>query len=447
MIEKKYQSFLTTLAVVTIKELLNKDVGMHGNRETGGEKIKLPFKDLFYFPSFQEQPYTYLCGHSLGLQPKSTPQILQQELGKWQENAILSYFIGKEPWGKLPQIISKDLAQIVGATENEVVTMNSLTVNLHLMLATFYQPSAKKYKILIEENVFPSDRYAVQSHLTWHGFDAQKDLIVLPSNKATHQIEIDVIEAVLKEQGSSIALAILPGVQYLTGQVFDINNITQLLKKNNIVAGWDLAHAVGNIPLSLHDWDIDFAVWCHYKYLNAGPGAVAGCFINEKHATNKKLFRLQGWWGNEPESRFLMRETFEPFSNAFGWQISCAPILALAPLKASLTLIKQAGGMAELRSASINITEYLVQQLQAHLANKVDIITPSLIEQRGCQVSITLKELDSKTLCEQMLAKGVIADYRHPNVIRLAPVPLYNDKGDIDHLIKVLKTLLDEQNK
>lgn len=394
-------------------------------------------KEAFHIPKINEQNATYFCGHSLGLQPKSTFDLIQKELNKWKEKATLGYFQGEEPWVGLTEQFCEPLAQLVGATTSEVVAMNSLTMNLHLMLATFYRPTKQKYKIIIEEGAFPSDRYAVQSHLQWHGFDPAQSLIKIKSKNGL--FHIDELNHLLNQHGDSIALSLLPGVQYYSGQVLPIAQMTAMLKEKEIVAGWDLAHAVGNIPLSLHEWNIDFAVWCHYKYMNSGPGAVAGCFIHDQYSTNKKNFRLQGWWGNDLSSRFLMQEEFDPYPNAMGWQISNAAVLSLVPLKATLELIKRVGGIEILRQQSIKLTTYLAYVIKEYFKDEIELITPEDIEQRGCQLSIAFKNKNAKDICAFLVQQGVVVDFRNPNVIRIAPVPLYNDNDDIDQLIKILR--------
>lgn len=405
------------------------------------QNIKLPCKDQFHFPASVSHKTSYFCGHSLGLQLKQTQDYIQRELDKWKHLAVLGYFQSETPWTALPGLIAAEVSALIGAETDETIVMNSLTVNLHLMLASFYRPTKQRYKILIEDHAFPSDRYAIQSQLQWHGFDPHADLIQLKPDPVSGLISLEAIESVLQQFGDQIALALLPGVQYYTGQVLDIAAIHPLLRRYDIVSGWDLAHAVGNVPLALHDWGIDFAVWCHYKYLNAGPGAVAGCFIHQRHASNKNQFRLQGWWGNDMQTRFLMQENFDPYPSAMGWQISCAPVMSLVPLQASLALIKQAGGIQALREASIPLTQYLIQQIQNNLSKQVQIITPTEPKYHGCQISIAFKQHDAKEICHQLLLQGVWVDYRTPNVIRIAPVPLYNDQADIDRLIECLATI------
>ncbi|MCS5708290.1 kynureninase [Candidatus Berkiella cookevillensis] len=394
-------------------------------------------KEAFHIPQINGKNATYFCGHSLGLQPKRTFDVIQKELTKWKEGAALSYFQGEEPWVGLTEQLCAPLAALVGAKASEVVAMNSLTINLHLMLASFYKPSPHKYKIIIEEGAFPSDRYAVQSHIQWHGFDPKQSLIKVKAKNGIFKTE-DLLR-VLEEHGDSIMLSLLPGVQYYTGQVLPIAEMTKILKEKEIIAGWDFAHGVGNIPMSLHDWNIDFAVWCHYKYMNSGPGAVAGCFVHEQYATNKKNFRLQGWWGNDLSSRFLMQEAFDPYANAMGWQVSNAAVFSLVPLKATFELINQVGGLQVLRAQSIDLTTYLIQAVKENFENDIELVTPEDITQRGCQLSIAFKNKNAKDICAFLIQQGVVVDFRNPNVIRIAPVPLYNDYDDIDHLIKILQ--------
>ena len=368
----------------------------------------------------------YLCGNSLGLQPRATRQALLDELDDWRELAVEAHFRGKHPWMPYHNEVRANLAELVGALPSEVVAMNSLTVNLHLMMASFYRPTSERSAILIEKNPFPSDRYAVESQVRFHGFDPATSLIELESDEANGTLSAAAIERAVGEHGSRIALVLLPGVQYRTGQVFDLKSIAALARARGCVVGFDLAHSVGNVPVDLHDSGCDFAVWCSYKYLNAGPGAVAGCFVHERHARTDRP-RFAGWWGHDQATRFKMGPEFLPTPGADGWQLSNPPILALAPLRVSLEIFHRAG-MARLREKSIALTGYLENLIRQHLARVIDIVTPREPERRGCQLSLRVKggPESGRALFEYLGAQGIIGDWREPDTIRVAPAPLYN---------------------
>jgi len=384
------------------------------------------FRSRFAIPERDGAPVLYLNGNSLGLMPKAARERVMQELDDWASLGVEAHFAGATPWFSYHEIFRESGARLVGALPGEVVMMNGLTVNLHLMMATFYRPSGRRRKILIEEGAFPSDTYAAETQLRLHGVDPAEGLIrVAPREGESLLRTADLIDR-LEREGDDIALVLLPGVQYYTGQLLDIASITACARRRGCVAGWDLAHAAGNVPLKLHDWDVDFAAWCSYKYLNAGPGAVAGCFVHERHARDATLPRLGGWWGNDPATRFRMHEEreFRPRAGADGWQLSNPPILSMAPLKASLDIFDEAG-MEPLRRKSVVLTGYLEWLLKERAGASLEVITPMVADERGCQLSLRFVDRPRETL-RALQTAGLVADYRPPDVVRLAPVPLYN---------------------
>ena len=397
------------------------------------------FRDEFLIPPHHGGQQIYLCGNSLGLQPRATRAALIDELVDWSNLAVEAHFRGKHPWMPYHEFVRAQLAELVGAQPLEVVAMNSLTVNLHLMLVSFYRPTRERSIILIEKGAFPSDRYAMESQICFHGFDPATSLIELDADEANGTISDAAIERAIDQHGSRIALVLLPGVQYRTGQVFDLKRITQLAHAQGCIAGFDLAHAAGNLPLNLHDSDCDFAVWCSYKYLNSGPGAVAGCFVHEHHA-RADLPRFAGWWGHDQSSRFKMGPDFIPTPGADGWQLSNPPILALAPLRVSLEIFHRAG-MARLREKSIVLTGYLESLIRTHLSGIIDIPTPPEPERRGCQLSLRVKggRDAGRALFEHLSENGIIGDWREPDTIRVAPVPLYNRYEDCLRFVREVR--------
>jgi kynureninase len=389
------------------------------------------FRDEFLIPRNADgSAQVYLCGNSLGLQPRAVRDALIQELDDWRDLAVEAHFHGRHPWMPYHEFVRADLAALVGALPHEVVAMNSLTVNLHLMMVSFYRPSAERNAILIERNAFPSDHHAVESQIRFHGFDPATALIELDGDEQNGTISADAIARVLDQHGERIALVLLPGVQYLSGQAFDLAAITRAAHAKGCMVGFDLAHAAGNIELRLHDMGCDFAVWCSYKYLNSGPGAVAGCFVHERHA-HSALPRFAGWWGHEQASRFRMGPEFVATPGADGWQLSNPPILALAPVRVSLAIFRRAG-MAALRAKSEALTAYLEALIREHVAEVLDIATPRESARRGCQLSLRVKgpREAGRALHEHLLASGVVVDWREPDVIRAAPTPLYNRRID-----------------
>lgn len=395
------------------------------------------YRDEFYIPKDENGgELIYLCGNSLGLQPKRTKAYLNQELEDWAKLGVEGHVHAKNPWMPYHEFLAESYSKIVGAKKSEVVAMNSLTVNLHLMMISFYRPNAKRNKILIEADAFPSDVYAVNSQISHHGYEPKETLLKLSSRAGESIVRTEDIEQVIREKGDEIALIMLGGVNYYTGQVFDFETITKLAHKKGIVVGFDLAHAAGNIKLELHKWNVDFAVWCSYKYLNSGPGSLAGAFIHEKHHKSN-LPRFAGWWGHNKENRFKMPDDFEPIESAEGWQQSNPPILSLAAIRASLSLFDQVG-MSVLIEKSKKLSDYLLFLLNEIKTEKINIITP---KEKGCQVSIQVKNADKK-LFEIITKKGVVADWREPDVIRIAPVPLYNSYTDVYKFYKIIDSVL-----
>jgi kynureninase len=397
------------------------------------------FREAFLIPRRPDgQPVIYFCGHSLGLQPRALRPLLEQELDDWARLGVEAHFKGTTPWYAYHEVFRDVGARLVGARPGEVVMMNALTVNLHLMLVTFYRPRPDRGKILVDEPVFPSDLYAIKSQLQLHGLHPADALLTLRPRPGEHTIRMEDLEALLERQGHEIALVLLSGVNYFTGQWFDLRAVTAAAHRHGCVAGFDLAHAAGNVPLCLHDWDVDFAVWCSYKYLNSGPGAVAGCFVHERHGHDLTRPRLAGWWGNDPATRFQMqRQTdFVPRPGADGWQLSNPPILAMVPLRASLGLFDEAG-MPPLRAKSERLTGYLLELLDQLPPGRLEVITPREPEQHGCQVSLRVRERVPELL-QALEAAGVVCDFREPDVIRVAPVPLYNTFEEVWRFAQVL---------
>jgi len=383
----------------------------------------------------------YLTGNSLGLQPKTTSAYVVQELEDWKTLAVEGHLHAKHPWLPYHEFLTDQMARVIGAKPIETVVMNSLTVNLHLMMVSFYRPAGKRRKIVIENGAFPSDHYAVESQIKYRGLSPEDCLYELAPRDGESTLRTEDIVAAIERDGEEIALILLGGVNYYTGQAFDMKTITAAGHKVGAVVGFDLAHAAGNLKLEMHAWDVDFAVWCSYKYLNAGPGAVAGAFIHERHADEFDLPRFAGWWGHDKETRFLMGPEFHPIAGAEGWQISNPPILQMAALRASLEIFDEFG-MDALRSKSVKLTGYLEFLLNQIDDERISIVTPSDPEQRGCQLSIRVKDSD-KNLFNELTSRGVFADWREPDVIRVAPAPLYNSFSDMFAFSAILKKLLD----
>lgn len=390
-----------------------------------------PYRERFCLPHTDGRPRIYLAGNSLGLQPRAVQQALAQELADWSELAVDAHFKGRRPWFSYHETCREQAARLVGGHPDEVVMMNSLTVNLHLMLVSFYRPTAERHKIVIEESAFPSDSYALESQLRWHGYDPDSALLVPRSRSGAGTLETAEIEELLETRGEEIALVLMSGVNYFSGQLFDIERITEAAQRRGCVVGWDLAHAAGNVELALHDWNVDFAAWCSYKYLNGGPGAVAGCFVHRRHAQDLELPRFAGWWGNDPARRFGMHleSDFVPVPAADGWQLSNPPILALAPVRVSLEMFDEVG-MPALRRKSLALTGYLEWLLDSLGLDGVEILTPRDPRARGCQLSLRIAG-DAESLFRGLEQRGVTGDFRRPDVIRVAPVPLYNTFHDV----------------
>ncbi|PYK36972.1 MAG: kynureninase [Verrucomicrobia bacterium] len=417
-------------------------------RQLDAEDSLRHFREKFHLPlGKDEKPLIYFAGNSLGLMPKAARQIVEQELEDWAKLGVDAHLEAKTPWYSYHETLREPVARLIGAKPIEVICMNSLTVNLHLMMATFYRPTKSRNKILMEEPAFPSDTYAIKTQIVHHGLDPKEALLLARPRKGEFTVRTEEIVDLIEKHGEQLAVVLIAGVNFFTGQLCDIPTITKAAQKRGITVGIDLAHAIGNVPLALHDWNVDFAVWCSYKYLNAGPGAVAGAFVHERHATNRELPRLAGWFGNDPNTRFRLHlePEFIPVASADGWQISNPPILSMAPLRASLTIFDEAGGMKPLRAKSIKLTGYLQFLLESagqsepdgQLKKRYEVITPRETDARGCQLSILVHE-HPKELFVKLQAAGVKCDFREPNVIRAAPTPLYNSFHEVWRFAKIL---------
>lgn len=400
------------------------------------------YREKFYIPTNREnnKPQIYFCGNSLGLQPKTVRSYVEQELKDWELMGIEGVTQARNPWLPYHEFLTKQTAHLVGAKESEVVNMNTLSVNLHLMMVSFYRPTKERNKIFIEGTAFPSDQYAVKSQLRFHGYDESSLIEIFPKQEETY-IKTENILEVIEKQGDEIALIMFAGVNYYTGQLFDLKKITEAGHKKGCMVGFDLAHAAGNIDMQLHDSDVDFAVWCNYKYVNGGPGAIAGCFIHERHHADKNIPRFEGWWGNDKQSRFLMKPDFVPIPTVESWQLSNPPILQLASLKASLDVFEEAG-IKNLREKSKKLTGYLEFLLRENkLTDKLEILTPSEPEQRGCQLSLRFFG-NGKEVFNKLIASDVICDWREPDVIRIAPTPLYNKFEEVWQFVEIIKGVI-----
>lgn len=401
------------------------------------------YREQFHIPKQENgDDCIYFCGNSLGLQPKAARSYVEEELDDWAKLAVDGHLRARHPWLPYHEFLCEQTARAVGARPIEVVVMNTLTVNLHLMLVSFYRPTAAKHKILMEAHAFPSDQYAVKSQIRYHGFDPATSLItVAPRSGETH-IRTEDIESFISQEGDAIALVLLGGVNYYTGQAFEMERIVQAGHAKNCTVGFDLAHAAGNIPLELHDWNVDFAVWCSYKYLSGGPGCVAGCFVHERHANRTDLPRFAGWWGQNKETRFQMGPEFEAIPGAEGWQLSNPPILPMATLRASMDLFDEIG-LSNLRKKSLRLTGYLEYLLLEKADPDIAILTPSDPNQRGCQLSLRVRN-NGMELYQRLKPYGIVCDWREPDVIRVAPVPLYNTFEDIHAFVQIF---FDEMQK
>lgn len=391
------------------------------------------FQDRFHLPPGPDgQPAVYLCGNSLGLQPKSARPAVELEFQSWQEHAVEGHFREPSQWMHYHETLTAASARLVGARPLEVVVMNNLTVNLHLLLISFYRPAGRRYKVLMEGGAFPSDQYALESQVKLHGYQPDDAIVELTPRPGEHTLRTADIEARIQALGEELALVILGGVNYYTGQAFDMAAITRAGHAVGATVGFDLAHAAGNLELHLHDWDVDFACWCSYKYLNSGPGGTSGVFVHERFAERPDLPRLAGWWGHDATVRFQMKKGFRPMPGAAGWQLSNAQIFPMAIHRAALAIVDDAGGMPALRRKSEQLTAYLEYVLRAAglPAEVLEIITPPDPAQRGCQLSVLVHQ-QGRQLFEFLSARGIMADWREPNVIRLSPVPLYNSFTDV----------------
>lgn len=398
------------------------------------------FRGKFYLPLGEDgKPLIYFAGNSLGLMPKTGRSIVEEELENWAKFGVDAHHAAGTPWYTYHEALREPAARLVGAKPLEVICMNSLTVNLHLMMATFYRPTKSRFKILMEQPAFPSDTYAIKTQIGHHGLNPKEALILARPSQGEFTIRTEDVIDLIEKDANQLALVMLAGVNFFTGQLFDIQKITAAAQTRGILVGFDLAHAAGNVPLALHDWNLDFAVWCSYKYLNAGPGAVAGAFVHERHATNTNLPRLAGWFGNDPNTRFRLHlePEFVPVASADGWQISNPPIFSMAPLRASLAIFDGAGGMEPLRAKSVRLTSYLEFLLREIGSEKFTIITPVNPAERGCQLSILAHE-HPKELLKELETANVKCDFREPNVIRVAPTPLYNTFHEAWRFAKIL---------
>jgi kynureninase len=403
------------------------------------------YRNKFIFPQHDGENCIYLTGNSLGLQPKGAKAALQQELDDWGKYGVEGHFEAKNPWFAYHEMFADPLSEIVGAKPMEVVAMNGLTTNLHLMMVSFYRPTKERFKIICEGKAFPSDQYALETQVKHHGLKPDDVLVELEPREGEYNIRTEDVLKAIEEVGSELALVMIGGVNYYTGQVFDMKTITEAGQRQGAYVGWDLAHGAGNVPLELHDWNVDFACWCSYKYLNSGPGSIAGVFVHERHCNNPELPRLAGWWGHDKETRFLMEKGFNPIRSAESWQLSNAPVLAMAVHKVAIDLHSKIG-MTALREKSQKLTSYLefcIQQVSDQQPNAIfEIITPSNPEERGAQLSI-LVHGKGKQLFDYLTKNGVIADWREPNVIRIAPVPIYNSFEDCYRFSEVLNSAVE----
>jgi len=402
------------------------------------------YRDQFHIPKDDlGKDWLYFTGNSLGLQPKQTQAYIQQELDDWAKYGVEGHFEAKNPWMPYHEFLTETMAEVVGAKNSEVVVMNTLTTNLHMLMVSFYRPTAKKFKIVIESDAFPSDRYAVQSQLKFHGFDPEEGLVEWKPRKGEELLQIEDLEKIVEEQGDEIALLLIGGVNYYTGQFLDLKRITQIGHAKECVVGIDLAHGAGNIEANLHDSGVDFAAWCTYKYLNSGPGSLAGLFVHERHQHDRDLPRFAGWWNHNKETRFNMRQPFDVMPGAEGWQLSNPPILSMAAIRSSLDMFKEVG-MSALREKSERLTGYFEFLLDSLDSEQIKIITPRDPKRRGCQLSIQVKNAD-KSLHKKLTENNIITDWREPDVIRCAPVPLYNTYEDVYRMVAKLKDLLSHE--
>ncbi len=396
------------------------------------------YRERFFIPKNKSgEDVIYFGGNSLGLQPKTVRSYVEQELLDWERIALAGHTEAKNPWLPYHEFLTEQTARFTGAKPEEVINMNSLTTNLHLLFVSFYRPTKERHKILIEANAFPSDHYAVQSQIKYQGFDVKDSLIEMKPRKGDDTIRTEDIETMIDKEGDKIALIWFAGVNYYSGQAFEFEKITRAGHKKNIIVGFDLAHAVGNLELNLHDWNVDFAVWCNYKYMNGGPGAIGGAYVNEKYLNDKTIPKFLGWWGHDKQTRFLMDHKYIPIPTVESWQLSNPPILQLASLKASLDIFDEAC-MTALREKSERLTGYLEFLINENKSDNIKIITPSSKNERGCQLSLRIKN-NGKELYKELMGRDVVCDWREPDVIRVAPVPLYNSFEDVWKFSEILQ--------
>jgi kynureninase len=413
-------------------------------RRVDEEDVLKEFRSRFFIPQHNGKDCIYFTGNSLGLQPKATAQYVQQELDDWARLGVEGHFQAKNPWMPYHEIFPRQLSKIIGCVPDEVVVMNQLTVNLHLLMVTFYRPTPQRYKIICEAKAFPSDQYAFESQVKYHNFDPAVAIIEVSPREGEYTLRTEDILTTIEQHGDSVAVVLFGGVNYYTGQLFDMKAITGAAHKIGAYAGFDLAHAAGNAELHLHDWNADFACWCSYKYLNSGPGGVAGIYIHEKHARNTTLPRFAGWWGYTKETRFRMEAGFEAIPTAEGWQLSNAPVLSMAAHKASLDIFEQAGteNLHDKRKRLAGYLHFVLDEINSSRhAKNIEIITPADENERGCQVSMLMLK-NGKEIFQALSEKGVIADWREPNVIRVAPVPLYNSFEEVWTFGEIIRTML-----
>ncbi len=415
-------------------------------REKDSQDTLKDFRNRFLFPQHNGKNAIYFTGNSLGLEPKQAKEALLQELDDWAKYGVEGHFQARHPWFSYHEMFKQPAANIVGALPQEVTAMNTLTTNLHLLMVSFYRPTKQRYKIICEQKAFPSDQYALESQVKFHGYSPEDAIIEIAPREGEHLIRREDILQAIEEHGNELALVLLGGVNYYTGQLFDMQEITRTAHRVGALAGFDLAHAAGNVRLQLHDWEVDFAVWCSYKYLNAGPGSVSGIFVHEKHGNNTDLPRFAGWWGNNPDTRFLMQPGFTPAQGADGWMLSNAPVFSMAVYKVSLDMFNEAG-MDTLLAKQRELTgflEFIIKDISARYNNcDFEIITPENPEERGCQLSV-LTHGQGKRLFDYLMQNGVIADWREPNVIRMAPVPMYNSFEDVWQFGQILEAGLQQ---
>ncbi|MFC0262923.1 kynureninase [Fontibacter flavus] len=411
-------------------------------REMDAKDPLRSFRSKFYFPKVEGNEAIYFCGNSLGLQPKTTQSYIQRELDNWANLAVDGHFYGEDAWYHVRKKSKPALATIVGAHEHEVVAMNNLSSNLHFLMVSFYRPTQERYKIITEAGAFPSDMYMLESQVKFHGLDPDTAIIELVPRTGEYTLRTEDILRVIAENKDHLALVMMAGLQYYTGQVFDMEAISQAAHQAGALAGFDLAHAAGNVSLKLHDWDVDFATWCSYKYMNSGPGNISGIFVHERHAENHELPRFAGWWGHDEGERFRMEKGFKPMYGADGWQLANSNVLALAAHQASLDIFEEAG-MEALRKKSELLTgflEFLIEKISGE-SGVIEIITPKKPNERGCQLSLLIHK-GGKDVFDEFYKHGVVGDWRNPNVIRLAPTPLYNSFLDVYRFAKILEQSL-----